>query len=105
VRIRVQHRIKTVKETNWTSVEAIFGETSKPDQELYLFSRIPKMPAVALKQAFIALFYAFHLFMITKKNKPCLVKNMGGEIVDNLGNIVYVNAIIVTSPTYQRPLP
>jgi hypothetical protein len=30
VKIRVQHPIKTVEETNWTSVEAIFGETSKP---------------------------------------------------------------------------
>jgi len=85
--------LATIDKTNWVLVETIFGETSKPDEELYLFSRMPEMPALTLKQAFVALAYALHLFMITTKNKPSLVINMGGEIVGNLGNIVYVNAI------------
>jgi glycosyltransferase involved in cell wall biosynthesis len=85
--------LATVDKTNWALVEAIFGETSKPDEELYLFSRMPEMPRVTLKQAFVALSYALHLFMITTKNKTSMVINMGGEIVDNRGDIVYINAI------------
>jgi glycosyltransferase involved in cell wall biosynthesis len=85
--------LATIDKTNWSLVETIFGETSKPDEELYLFSRMPEMPSVALKQAFVALSYALHLFMITMKNKTSLVINMGGELVGNLGNIVYINAI------------
>jgi glycosyltransferase involved in cell wall biosynthesis len=83
----------TIDKTDWGLVEEIFGETAKPDEELYLFSRMPKMPAVTLKQAFVAVSYAFQLFRITMKNKASLVINMGGEIVDNLGSIVYTNAI------------
>jgi glycosyltransferase involved in cell wall biosynthesis len=85
--------LATIDKTNWALVEEIFGETSKPDEELYLFSKMPEMPRVTLKQAFVALSYALHLFWITMKNKTSLVINMGGEIVDNLGNVVYVNAI------------
>jgi glycosyltransferase involved in cell wall biosynthesis len=85
--------LATIDKTNWAVVETIFGETSKPDEELFLFSRMPEMPALALKQAFVALSYALHLFIITMKNKASLVINMGGEIVDNLGDVVYVNAV------------
>jgi len=85
--------LATVDKTNWTLLEAIFGEKSKPDEEMYLFSKMPEMPAIALKQAFVALSYVMHLFRITIKNKHSLVINMGGEIVDNLGDVVYVNAI------------
>jgi glycosyltransferase involved in cell wall biosynthesis len=85
--------LATIDKTNWALVETIFGETSKPDEELYLFSRMPEMPRVVFKQAFIAFFYALQLFRITMKNKTSLMINMGGELVDNFGNIVYVNAI------------
>jgi glycosyltransferase involved in cell wall biosynthesis len=85
--------LATIDKTNWAVVKTIFGETSKPDEELFLFSRMPEMPALALKQAFVALSYALHLFIITMKNKASLVINMGGEIVDNLGDVVYVNAV------------
>lgn len=83
----------TVDKTDWVLVEEILGESAKPDEELYLFSRMPEMPRVALKQAFLAFFYALQLFRIVIKNKTSLVINMGGEMVDNLGSIVYVNAI------------
>jgi len=85
--------LATIDKTNWTLVEAIFGETAKPDDELYLLSRMPEMPVVALKQAFVALSYAFFLFAIAMKNKTSLVINMGGELAGGLGDIVYVNAI------------
>jgi glycosyltransferase involved in cell wall biosynthesis len=85
--------LATIDKTNWALVETIFGETSKPDEELYLFSRMPEMPTMALKQAFVALSYALHLFIITMKNKTSLVINMGGELVGNFGNIVYINAV------------
>ncbi len=85
--------LATIDKTDWAVVTKIFGETTKPDEELYLFSKMPAIPTMVLRQAFIAFFYALHLFMITTKNKSSLVINMGGEIVNNLGNIVYVNAI------------
>jgi glycosyltransferase involved in cell wall biosynthesis len=85
--------LATIDKTDWALVAKIFGETPKPDEELYLFSKMPEMPTVALRQAFVAVFYALHLFIITLKHKSCLVVNMGGEIVSNLGDIVYVNAI------------
>jgi glycosyltransferase involved in cell wall biosynthesis len=85
--------LSTIVKTDWALVEEIFGEASKPDELHYLFSRMPEMPILALKQAFVALSYVFHLFTITTRNKNDLVINMGGEIVDSLGDIVYVNAI------------
>jgi glycosyltransferase involved in cell wall biosynthesis len=85
--------LATIDKTDWTLVEAIFGYAPKPDEEIYLFSRMPEMPIVALKQAFVALSYALYLSTITAKNRTGLVINMGGELVDNFGDVVYVNAI------------
>ena len=83
----------TIDKTDWVLVEEILGESAKPDEELYLFSKVPEMPRAAFKQAFVAFFYTLQLFRIVIKNKNSLVINMGGEMVNNLGNIVYVNAI------------
>jgi glycosyltransferase involved in cell wall biosynthesis len=85
--------LATIDKTDWALVEAIFGYAPKPDEEMYLFSRMPEMPIVALKQAFIALSYALYLSAITAKNRTGLVINMGGELADNFGDVVYVNAI------------
>ena len=85
--------LATIDKTDWALVESIFGDTSKPDEEMYLFSRMPEMPILALKQAFVALSYALYLLAITAKNRADLVINMGGEIVDSLGDVIYINAI------------
>jgi glycosyltransferase involved in cell wall biosynthesis len=85
--------IATIDQTDWPLVDIIFGEKSKPDEEFFVFSKMPDMPTIALKQAFIALSYALFLFKITLTNKANLVVNMGGEISDGLGDIVYVNAV------------
>ncbi len=94
--------LATVDKTDWTLVEAIFGDAPKPDEEMYLFPKMPEMPTVALKQALVALSYALYLFAITAKNRAGLVINMGGELVDNLGDIVYVNAIPLRLPHFLR---
>lgn len=85
--------LATIDKTDWALVEKIYGEASKPDEKLYFFSKMPEMPILALKQAFIAFSYLFLLFSIKTRNKKDLIINMGGEIVDSLGNIVYINAI------------
>ena len=85
--------LATVDKTDWRLVEEIFGSVSKPNEELYFFSRMPERLTGTFKKAFIAFFYAVQLFRLTMSNKYRLVINMGGEIVDNLGSIVYVNAI------------
>jgi glycosyltransferase involved in cell wall biosynthesis len=92
----------TIDKTDWALVEAIFGDASKPDEEMYLFSRMPEMPIVALKQAFVALSYALYLSVITAENRTGLVINMGGELVDNLGDVVYVNAIPLRLTHFPR---
>ncbi|MCW4044910.1 MAG: glycosyltransferase [Candidatus Bathyarchaeota archaeon] len=51
------------------------------------------MPTEALRQASIAILYAAQLFGLMMKNKNDLLINMGGEIADNLGDIVYINAV------------
>jgi glycosyltransferase involved in cell wall biosynthesis len=94
--------LATIDKTDWALVEAIFGDASKPDEEMYLFSRMPEMPIVALKQAFVALSYALYLSAITAENRAGLVINMGGELVDNLGDVVYVNAIPLRLTHFSR---
>lgn len=85
--------LATIDKTDWALVEAIFGDESKPDEEMYLFPRMPEMPIVTLKQAFVALSYALYLSAIIAENRAGLVINMGGELADNIGDVVYVNAI------------
>jgi glycosyltransferase involved in cell wall biosynthesis len=85
--------LATVEKTNWALVEAVLGDTAEPDEERYLFEKMPEMPIVALKQALLAVSYALYLFAIKAQNKRDLILNMGGEIVDNIGDVVYVNAV------------
>ena len=85
--------LATVEKTDWALVEAVLGDTAEPDEERYLFDRMPQMPLVALKQALLAVSYALFLFAIKSQNKRDLMLNMGGEIVDNIGDVVYVNAV------------
>ena len=94
--------LATIDKTDWALVEAIFGDVSKPDEEMYLFSKMPEMPIVALKQAFVALFYALYLSAIAAKNRKSLMINMGGELADNLGDVVYVNAVPVRLMHFLR---
>lgn len=85
--------LATVEKTDWALVEAVLGDTAEPDEERYLFEKMPEMPIVALKQALLAVSYALYLFAIKTQNKRDLMLNMGGEIVDNIGDVVYVNAV------------
>ena len=85
--------LATVEKTDWALVDSILGDTAEPDEEIYLFDKIPEMPIIALKQALLAVSYAFYLFTIKAHNKQDLMLNMGGEIVDNIGDVVYVNAV------------
>ncbi len=85
--------LATVEKTNWALVETALGDKAEPDEERYLFQKIPEMSIVALKQALLALSYALYLFAIKAQNRQDLVFNMGGEIVDNIGDVVYVNAV------------
>jgi len=85
--------LATVEKTDWALVEAVLGDTAEPDEERYLFHKLPEMPIVALKQALLAVSYALYLFAIKAQNKRDLMLNMGGEIVDNIGDVVYVNAV------------
>lgn len=85
--------LATLDRTNWTLLERAFNETSRPDDEFYLLSRVPEIPTLTLRQAFIALSFAFELFLLTLRHRRELLMNMGGEITDAIGDVVYINAL------------
>ena len=83
----------TLDKTNWTALEKIFGRSLRPDKEIYPLNRMPQIPNLTLRQGFVALSYAFELFLVAAKKKNALLMNMRGEIVDTIGDIIYVNAV------------
>jgi glycosyltransferase involved in cell wall biosynthesis len=83
----------TLDKTNWIALERVFGHSSRPDKEVYLFNAMPQVPILTLRQGFVALSYAFKLFQIAAKKENDLLINMRGEIVDTIGDIIYVNAV------------
>ncbi|MEM2130548.1 MAG: glycosyltransferase [Candidatus Bathyarchaeia archaeon] len=87
--------LATVDKTDWELIKKVFGSISLPDEEVYLFSNIPKFSILMLKQFFLAFSYALQLFLIRKNNATSLIVNMGGELVDTIGDVVYVNAVPV----------
>jgi len=85
--------LATLDKTNWALLRKVFDESFRPDGEFYLLPRIPEIPTLTLRQAFVALSYALELFLITLKGEYDLLVNMGGEIVDSIGDVIYINAI------------
>jgi len=85
--------LATLDKTNWVLLRKVFDESFRPDGEFYLLSRIPEIPTLTLRQAFVALSYALELFLITLKGNYDLLVNMGGEIMDSIGDMIYFNAI------------
>lgn len=85
--------LATVDKTDWSLVKTIFGDVPEPDEEIYLFSRMPSLSVLAFKQAFVAFSYALHLSLVKQRYGTALIVNMGGELVDNIGDVVYVNAV------------
>lgn len=83
----------TLERTQWSQLGRAFGDSFKPDNEFYLLERIPDIPILAFRQAFIVLLYTLVLLLISLKDGHRLVINMAGEITDSLGDMVYVNAI------------
>ncbi|HJX23332.1 MAG TPA: glycosyltransferase, partial [Candidatus Bathyarchaeia archaeon] len=85
--------LATLDRTSWTHISRVFGSSSRPYGEFYLMNKIPEIPVLALRQAFIVLLYLLELLLINLRRKNRLVINMAGEVVDSLGDVVYVNAI------------
>ncbi|MFB3889930.1 MAG: glycosyltransferase [Candidatus Bathyarchaeia archaeon] len=85
--------LATLDRTDWTALETIFGHSSRPDREIYLFDRLPQIRNTALRQAFLALLFAVRLFTLKVRHRTSVVINMSGEVVDSLGDLVYINAI------------
>ena len=85
--------LATVDKTNWTALRKVFAESFRPDGEFYLLSRMPEIPTLTLRQAFMAMAYILELLLITLKGDYDLLINMGGEVIDSMGDVVYINAI------------
>jgi len=85
--------LATVDKTNWTALREVFAESFRPESEFYLLPRVPEIPTLALRQAFMALAYILELLLITLKGDYDLLINMGGEVIDSMGDVVYINAI------------
>jgi len=54
---------------------------------------MPEIPTLTLRQAFMAISYIVELFLITLKGDYDLLINMGGEVIDSIGDVVYINAV------------
>jgi glycosyltransferase involved in cell wall biosynthesis len=85
--------LATLDKTDWPALEKAFGKSFKPDKEIYLFSSMPRIPTLTLRQAFIALAYVLELSWVISRKECDLLINMRGEIVDTIGDIVYVNSV------------
>jgi len=85
--------LATLDRTNWVLLRKVFEESFRPDGEFYLLPRIPKISTLTLRQAFVALSYALELFLITLRGDYDLLVNVGGEIMDSIGDVIYINAI------------
>ena len=85
--------LATLDKTNWTALRKVFAESFRPDGEFYLLPRMPEIPTLTLRQAFMAVAYILELLLITLKGDYDLLINMGGEIIDSMGDVVYINAI------------
>jgi glycosyltransferase involved in cell wall biosynthesis len=85
--------LATLDRTDWAALEKAFGVSFKPDKEIYLFSSMPRIPTLTIRQAFVALFYVLELSWLISKKEFDLLINMRGEIVDSIGDIVYVNSV------------
>jgi len=83
----------TLDKTNWVLLKKVWHESFRPDDEFYLLPKIAKIPTLTLRQAFVALSYTLELFLITLTGKCDLLVNMGGEITDSMGDLIYINAI------------
>ena len=85
--------LATVDETDWVLFGKVLDKSFRPDREFYLLSRMPEIPTLTLRQAFTAIAYILELLLITLKGDYDLLINMGGEVIDSMGDVVYINAI------------
>lgn len=85
--------LATLDKTDWISLEKAFGESFRPDKEIHLFSTMPRIPTLTLRQAFVAFFYILELSWMFSRKKSDIIINMRGEIIDSIGDIVYVNSV------------
>ncbi|MEM3827853.1 MAG: glycosyltransferase family 4 protein [Conexivisphaerales archaeon] len=84
--------LATVDKTNWFSIEKVFGKQCRPNFEFYFVPKIP-FSRLTFRQAFIALVYLFEILFLSLIRKRSLLLNMGGEVVDSVGDVIYVNAL------------
>ena len=85
--------LATVDKTDWVLFRKVLDKSFRPDREFYLLSRMPEIPTLTLRQAFMAIAYIIELLLITLKGDYDLLINMGGEVIDSMGDVVYINAI------------
>jgi len=85
--------LATVDKTDWVLFGKVLDKSFRPDGEFYLLSRMPEIPTLTLRQAFMAIAYIIELLLLTLKGDYDLLINMGGEVIDSMGDVVYINAI------------
>ena len=84
----------TVDKVNWKLLGKVFGDL--PDvnfRERFLFSRFPRFFSAGIQRFIIALFYFIEVLVVRFFSDYDLVLVTSGELIDFLGDIIYVNAI------------
>ena len=84
----------TVDRTDWSLVRRVFGEFGDLRfKERFIISRFPGSFNAMLRNIFLALFYLLEVLAVRFLLSFDIVLVVGGELIDCIGDIVYVNAI------------
>lgn len=84
----------TVDRTRWDLVRRVFGDVGAWGfRERFIFPRLPGFLGESVRSFLVALFYVVEVFVVRFFLGFDLVVVVGGEIIDCVGDIVYVNAV------------
>lgn len=84
----------TVDRTDWSLVRRVLGDIGNAQfKEYFIFSRFPGFFNRALKNVFLVLFYVLEVLAVRFLLGFDMVFVVGGELIDCIGDVIYVNAI------------
>ena len=83
----------TVDKTDWQKIQKIFDEEVRPDDEFYLFPRMPNISSNTLNSALLVALFVSELLLLKLFGRNHLMVNTCGEKFDSIADIVYVNGI------------
>jgi len=81
----------TIDKVNWIKLKRIFGEVSKPDNEIYVFKKLPNLNNIFLYT--LLFIHYLKLLILSKKKKNAININNYGEILPLISDFSYVHSL------------